>query len=132
MTLPDQPISVSLNGVDNVGKSTQLSWLHRGMPGAQLVGTVDAWDARWKDVASGDFAHWWFVGSTTPEHVELMLRSHAVRRAGSGRLALEDRGLPMLQATCAATAAIKEGISATKALGLVAHCGRSPGRPASS
>lgn len=119
MTLSADHLSVSLNGVDNVGKTTQLAWLHRGIPGAQLVGTVDAWDSRWKQVASNDFAHWWFVGSTTAEHVGLVLGSHVARRAGSGRLALEDRGLPMLRATCAATAVIKDRLSPTKALRLV-------------
>ena len=54
-----RPLSASLNGVDNVGKTTQLAWLHRGLPGAHLVGTIDAWDARWREVAAGDFAHWW-------------------------------------------------------------------------
>ncbi len=119
MTLSADHHSVSLNGVDNVGKTTQLAWLHRGIPDAQLVGTVDAWDSRWQEVASRDFAHWWFVGSTTAEHVGLVLGSHVARRAGSGRLALEDRGLPMLRATCAATAVIKDRLSPTKALRLV-------------
>ncbi|MGH3468281.1 MAG: hypothetical protein ACRDQF_11180, partial [Thermocrispum sp.] len=116
---PDGHLSVSLNGVDNVGKTTQLAWLCRGVPGAHLVGTVDSWDSRWREAASGDFAHWWFVGSTTVEHVGLMLVSHAARRACSGRLALEDRGLPMLRATCAATAVLKDGLSPTSALRLV-------------
>lgn len=119
MTLRAAHLSVSLNGVDNVGKTTQLAWLHRGIPGAHLAGSVDAWDSRWREVASGDFAHWWFVGSTTGEHIDLMLRSHVARRAGSGQLALEDRGLPMLLATCAATAVIKDGLSPIKALRLV-------------
>ncbi|WP_418153959.1 hypothetical protein [Actinoalloteichus caeruleus] len=114
-----QYLSVSLNGVDNVGKTTQLAWLRRGMPDAHLVGTVDAWDSRWREVSAGDFAHWWFVDSTTAEHVGLMLASHVARRAASGPLALEDRGLPMLRATCAATAALKDGLSPTKALRLV-------------
>jgi hypothetical protein len=113
------PVSVSLNGVDNIGKSTQVAWLARAMPDAHMAGTVDGWDARWQEVAAGDFAHWWFTGSTTIEHTELMLRSHAARRAGSGRLALEDRGLPMLLATCAATAAIKDGLSPAEAMRLV-------------
>lgn len=112
-------LSVSLNGVDNVGKTTQLAWLHRGMPRFHLVGSVNAWDVRWQEVAEGDFAHWWFVGSTTAEHVDLMLGSHVARRAGSGPLALEDRGLPMLRATCAATAALKDELSPVKALRLV-------------
>jgi hypothetical protein len=119
MTNSADDLSVSLNGVDNVGKTTQLGWLHRGTPGAQLVGTVDAWDSRWRDLASGAFAHWWFVGSTTIEHCDLMLRSHVARRGGSGHLALEDRGLPMLRATCAATAIIKDGLSPVAALQLV-------------
>lgn len=115
----DHHLAVSLNGVDNVGKTTQLAWLDRGLPAAHLVGTVDAWDSRWRDIAEGDFAHWWFVGSTTAEHVGLMLGSHVARRAASGPLALEDRGQPMLRATCAATAVLKDGLSPTKALRLV-------------
>jgi hypothetical protein len=117
----DSHLSVSLNGVDNVGKTTQLAWLHRAMPAAHRVGTVDSWDSRWRDVAAGDFSHWWFVGSTTAEHVGLMLGSHVARRAASGPLALEDRGLPMLRAACAATAVIKDGLSPTKAMRLVDH-----------
>jgi hypothetical protein len=120
-TNADVPLSVSINGMDNVGKTTQLSWLHRGMSGAHLVGTIDGWDSRWRDVAAGDFAHWWFVGSTTVEHVNLMLGSHIARRAASGSLALEDRGLPMLRAACAATAVLKDRLSPTEALRLVDH-----------
>jgi hypothetical protein len=114
-------LSISLNGVDNVGKTTQLAWLRRGIPGAHLVGSIDAWDSRWQEVASGDFAHWWFVSSTTAEHVGLVLSSHVARRAASGPIALEDRGLPMLRATCAATAVLKDGLEPAKALHLVDH-----------
>ena len=119
VTLPDEPVSVSLNGVDNVGKSTQAAWLRRGIPGAHAVGTVDAWDSRWQEVAAGDFAQWWFADSSTAEHVGLVLGSHRARRLGSGHLALEDRGLPMLRAACAATAALKEGIPVAEAIRLV-------------
>jgi adenylylsulfate kinase-like enzyme len=116
---PEEPLSVSVNGLDNIGKTTQLGWLHRGVPGAHLAGTIDAWDARWQELAAGDFAHWWFAGSATAEHAALVLGSHAARRAGSGPLALEDRGLPMLRAVCAATAALKEGVPPADALRLV-------------
>ncbi len=121
MTAEAGDLSVSLNGVDNVGKTTQLAWLHRGMAGTHLVGSVDAWDARWREVTSDDFGRWWFVTSSTAEHVGLMLDSHVSRRAASGRLALEDRGLPMLRATCAATAAVKEDLSPGSALRLVSR-----------
>jgi hypothetical protein len=113
------PIAISLNGVDNIGKTTQLRWLHSGLQGAHRVGGIDGWNPRWQAAAAGDFAHWWFVGSTTAEHVELVLDSHRARRAASGPLALEDRGLPMLRATCAATAVIKERISVEAAIQLV-------------
>lgn len=121
MTAADERLSVSFNGVDNVGKTTHLAWLQCGMPSAHSVGTVDAWDSRWQEVAAGDFASWWFVDSTTVEHVGLVIESHVARRARSGPLAVEDRGLPMLRATCAATAALKDGLSPPEALRRVDH-----------
>jgi thymidylate kinase len=113
------PLTISLNGVDNVGKTTHLRWLHRAVPEAHLVGKIDRWEPRWAEVAAGDFARWWFVDSTTAEHVELSFSGHAVRRAASGALALEDRGEPLLLAACAATAAVKEGLDVEAALNLV-------------
>lgn len=105
------PLAISLNGSDNVGKTAQLAWLDRGVPGAHHVGTVSLWDDRWSQVAGPGFSRWWFEDSTTEEHTGLMVTSHVARRASSGPLALEDRGLPMILATCAATASIKEGLS---------------------
>lgn len=132
MNRPPRAVAVSLNGVDNVGKTTQLHWLARGIPGAELVGSIDRWDRRWQGLAAGDFAAWWFQTSTTAEHVGLMMRSHAARRRGSGTMALEDRGLPMLRAACAATAMVKERLSAEQALavvdGLVADLPAADGR----
>jgi hypothetical protein len=113
------PLSISLNGVDNVGKTTHLRWLDRALPDAHLVGKIDRWEPRWAEVARTDFARWWFVDSTTAEHVELTFSGHAVRRAASGPLALEDRGEPMLMAACAATAAMKGGLDPEAALDLV-------------
>jgi hypothetical protein len=105
------PLAISLNGSDNVGKTAQLAWLDRGVPGAHHVGSVSLWDDRWSQVAGPGFSRWWFEDSTTEEHTGLMVTSHVARRASSGPLALEDRGLPMILATCAATASIKEGLS---------------------
>jgi hypothetical protein len=119
MRCPPEALAVSVNGVDNVGKTTQLRWLMRGIPGAELVGPIDLWDPRWRELAAGDFGKWWFEESSTAEHVTLVMRSHAARRRGSPALALEDRGLPMLHAACAATAAVKEGLPAKQALAMV-------------
>lgn len=110
---------LSLNGLDNVGKTSQLRWLSRALAGATLTGAIDRWDSRWQVVAQTDFAKWWFEESSTGEHVGLVLDSYLARLAGSGTITLEDRGLPMLTAACAATAAVKDRISTESALALV-------------
>ncbi|MET7820493.1 hypothetical protein [Micromonospora zamorensis] len=112
-------IAVTLNGADNVGKTTNARWLASALPDVEFTGTVDRWDRRWAEVSRRDFSQWWFVDSTTDEHIDLVFSSHAARSAGGGPLALEDRGWPMLVATCAATAAVKDGISTAEALAQV-------------
>lgn len=109
-------VAVTLNGADNVGKSTNAQWLASATPGITLTGTIDRWDPQWAEVSRDDFSRWWFVDSTTDEHVDLVFRSFATRCQGGGRLALEDRGYPMLVATCAATAAVKDGTPIGEAL----------------
>lgn len=116
--------AVSLNGADNVGKSTQLRWLRWALPAVTTVGTIDRWDAQWTRVASGDFSRWWFEDSTTEEHVALVFGSHVARRNASTGVVLEDRGYPMLTALCAATAAVKEALSPADALMTVEHLAR--------
>ncbi|MDG4768553.1 hypothetical protein O7632_31340 [Solwaraspora sp. WMMD406] len=109
-------IAVTLNGADNVGKTTNARWLASAIPGVRFTGTIDRWDQRWALVSQGDFGQWWFIDSTTAEHVDLVFSSHLARAQGGGPLALEDRGWPMLIATCAATAAVKDGMPAADAL----------------
>lgn len=113
------PRAVSLCGADNVGKTTALDWLAVAAPGSHLAGSINQWDPRWATVAGTTFSQWWFVDSTTPEHVELMMTSHRARRAGSAALAWEDRGEPMLLATCAATCAVKDDLAPADALAAV-------------
>jgi hypothetical protein len=111
--------AVSVNGADNVGKTTQLRWLATAIPDAVSVGTVDRWHPRWAQLAAGDFAAWWFQTSTTAEHVALVFDSHAARRRAGDGLLLEDRGWPMLIALCAATAAVKDTMTPAAALARV-------------
>ncbi|MEU8327566.1 hypothetical protein [Micromonospora sp. NPDC048839] len=112
-------IAVTLNGADNVGKTTNARWLASALPDVDFTGTIDRWDRRWAEVSQRDFGQWWFVDSTTDEHIDLVFSSHAARCAGGRPLALEDRGWPMLVATCAATAVVKDGISTAEALAQV-------------
>jgi dephospho-CoA kinase len=114
------PLAISLNGSDNVGKTANLAWLADcGIPEAHHVGGVNRWDGRWSQIAGLSFSRWWFETSTTEDHTDLLITSHVARRAGSGSLALEDRGLPMILATCAATAVIKDGLNPAAALDMV-------------
>lgn len=114
------PVAVSLNGADNVGKTSHLRWLRSAVDGEVAdMGTIDRYDPTWARVSGDGFARWWFAESSTAEHVRLVMRSHAARRELSGAAALEDRGRPMLLATCAATAMVKEGLAAPDALAKV-------------
>lgn len=115
-TLASTPITVSLNGSDNVGKTTQLGWLARALRDSHHMGTIDRWHERWSEVGGPGFSSWWFEKSSTEEHTQLVAASHGLRRQASGQLALEDRGLPMLLATCAATSSIKDGLEPADAL----------------
>lgn len=119
-----EPRSVSLCGADNTGKTTALTWLAAAAPGSHLAGSVDRWHPGWANVAGTDFARWWFAESSTPEHVELVMAGHQARREGSGPLAWEDRGEPMLLATCAATCAVKDGLAAADALAKITALAR--------
>ncbi|WKD37076.1 hypothetical protein KO717_04825 [Streptomyces xanthophaeus] len=110
---------ISLNGPDNVGKTTHLRLLASRFPHVQSLGSVhDHHAAAWKRVADEDYATWWFERSTTAELTRMLLDSYD-KRSGAlerGRVGLLDRGLPMLIAVSAATASVKEDSSPAEAL----------------
>ncbi|WP_055534673.1 hypothetical protein [Streptomyces graminilatus] len=117
------PGFVSLNGPDNVGKTTQLRLLARHRSGCQPLGAIHDHDPEpWERVAAGDYAAWWFETSTTLELTGMLLAGHAKRAAARepGRTGLLDRGLPMLLAVAAATCAVKERVPVQQALDTVA------------
>ncbi|MFI1715934.1 hypothetical protein [Streptomyces litmocidini] len=104
---------VSLNGPDNVGKTTQLVRLAERWDGFQPLGAVHEHDPEpWARVAAGDYARWWFETSTTVELTEMLLAGHAKRAATreAERTGLLDRGLPMLLAVATATCVVKDGL----------------------
>jgi dephospho-CoA kinase len=113
-------VFISLNGPDGVGKTTQLGWLARGLPDSTILGSLRSYDPRWNQYDDKSLSRWWFIESTTEEHVDLLLSSLSKRRAGAQPgLNLLDRGTPLVLATCAATAVIKEGITVAAALATV-------------
>ncbi|MGW3558048.1 hypothetical protein ACWDNT_11860 [Streptomyces sp. NPDC000963] len=109
---------VSLNGPDNVGKTTHLVRLAARWDGFQPLGAVHEHDPEpWARVAADDYARWWFETSTTVELTEMLLAGHAKRAVAreAGRMGLLDRGLPMLLAVATATCVVKDGLSAAEA-----------------
>ncbi|MFB7761511.1 hypothetical protein ACWD33_05415 [Streptomyces xiamenensis] len=109
---------VSLNGPDNVGKTTHLVRLAERWGSFQPLGAVHEHDPEpWARVASADYARWWFETSTTVELTEMLLAGHARRAAAreTGRTGLLDRGLPMLLAVAAATCVVKDGLTVSEA-----------------
>ncbi|MGD3109412.1 hypothetical protein [Streptomyces sp. YGL11-2] len=124
---------LSLNGPDNVGKTTQLRRLTGLWNGFQLLGAVHEHDPEpWARVAANDYATWWFETSTTAELTEMLQASHAKRVAAraAGRIGLLDRGLPMLLAVAAATCVIKDGLTVREALATVTDLAGSRTAPA--
>lgn len=80
------PDAVSLNGPDNVGKTTQLRRLAEHWSGFQPLGVVHEHDPEpWVRAA---YATWWFETSTTLELTEMLLADHAKRAAAreAGRI----------------------------------------------
>ncbi|GGP41126.1 hypothetical protein [Streptomyces sindenensis] len=112
------PDFVSLNGPDNVGKTTHLVRLAGQWDSFQSLGAVHEHDPEpWARVAVDGYARWWFETSTTVELTEMLLAGHAKRAAAreGGRTGLLDRGLPMLLAVAAATCVVKDGLTVGEA-----------------
>jgi hypothetical protein len=125
------PDFISLNGPDNVGKTTHLVRLAERWDGCQLLGAVHEHDPEpWARVAGVGYARWWFETSTTVELTEMLLAGHAKRAAAreAGRTGLLDRGLPMLLAVAAATCVVKDGLTVGEALKTVTNIAGSPAR----
>ncbi|HVB43261.1 MAG TPA: hypothetical protein VNF47_11220 [Streptosporangiaceae bacterium] len=103
-------VTVAVSGPDNVGKSTQIRLLacERGVAKA---GSLDAHDPRWEDARAGGLADWWFGRAAIEEVVDVLARSYLARSATTvttGAVQLVDRGMPMLEASVVATAAVRE------------------------
>jgi cytidylate kinase len=102
--------AVAVSGPDNAGKSTQIRLLAR-QAGFVDAGPLDAHDPRWADAHAGGLARWWFGGAAVEEVTDVLARSYLARSASAGPagvIRLADRGMPMLEASVVATAAVRE------------------------
>ncbi len=103
-------VTVAVSGPDNVGKSTQIRLLARES-GVIAAGPLDAYDPRWAEANTSGLADWWFRRAALEEVVDVLACSYLTRSAGAdsaGAVRLVDRGMPMLEASVVATAAVRE------------------------
>jgi hypothetical protein len=102
--------TVAVSGPDNVGKSTQLRILARRLyPEGRLVGPLHEYEGRWATITTNGMASWWFTTATTTELADVLAISYIARHIAmtAGGFWLIDRGIPMLEASLAATLSVR-------------------------
>lgn len=105
--------TLALSGADNVGKSTQLRILARRFPGrVHHAGAIHDHDPRWNAIMDNGLARWWFEDAPLPEFADVLASSYLARHRSCSMdgLNLVDRGVQMLEATLAATVAVREDL----------------------
>ncbi|MET4424256.1 hypothetical protein [Bradyrhizobium sp. RT3a] len=110
----------AISGPDNVGKTTQLRMLSHNNPSFRLLEGIHKYHPGWVQITGPPESDWWFK-CPTDQHIDVIFDAYLAReKAGTGgQLVGLDRGPTMLMAVCAATAAVKTGISLQNALSLV-------------
>ncbi|MGH3158082.1 MAG: hypothetical protein ACRDNF_16105 [Streptosporangiaceae bacterium] len=106
-------ITVAVSGPDNVGKSTQIRLLAH-VDGVDRAEVLDAHDPRWADAHARGLADWWFRRAALEKVVDVLACSYLARSAAvdcADVVRLIDRGMPMLEASVVATAAVRERLS---------------------
>ena len=107
------PLVVSINGSDNVGKTTQIALLppHYSI---RLLGSLHNVDGKLADlVRSGSLKSWWWTSSdedfVTTIFTAVQAR-HELAQAGGADISILDRGTYMFEAVSIATIAVKNNI----------------------
>ncbi|WP_405681565.1 nucleotidyltransferase domain-containing protein [Streptomyces sp. NBC_01238] len=112
------PVSVAFSGPDNTGKTKQIGILARRMGrAATSAGSLDHYDPRWAAIKAGGMARWWFETGPVEEVADVLATSYLERSRHpfSAPVRLLDRGIPMLEASVAATVAVREDLGAEQA-----------------
>jgi predicted nucleotidyltransferase len=115
---PAVETTLAISGADNTGKTTQLRILARRIaPRADLAGPLDDHDLRWAGIRDTGMASWWFEKAPVEEVADVLACSFLERARQTCRSAvrLVDRGIPMLEASLAATVAVREDLDAAHA-----------------
>ncbi|MFD5748135.1 hypothetical protein [Streptomyces sp. NPDC127033] len=112
------PVSVAFSGPDNTGKTKQIGILARRMgPATTSAGPLDHYDPRWAAIKADGMARWWFETGPVEEVADVLATSYLERSRHpfSAPVRLLDRGIPMLEASIAATVAVREGLDPEQA-----------------
>ncbi|WP_406476340.1 nucleotidyltransferase domain-containing protein [Streptomyces platensis] len=112
------PVSVAFSGPDNTGKTKQIGILARRMSAsATSAGPLDHYDRRWAAIKADGMSRWWFETGPVQEVCDVLATSYLERsrRPFSAPVRLLDRGIPMLEASVAATVAVRENLAASQA-----------------
>ncbi|MGW8401860.1 hypothetical protein ACWGLP_35125, partial [Streptomyces lydicus] len=112
------PVSVAFSGPDNTGKTKQIGILARRMgASATSAGPLDHYDRRWAAIKADGMSRWWFETGPVQELCDVLATSYLERsrRPFSAPVRLLDRGIPMLEASVAATVAVREKLTAPQA-----------------
>ncbi|MFB6564830.1 hypothetical protein ACFCYH_39090 [Streptomyces sp. NPDC056400] len=86
-------------------------------PAATSAGPLDHYDPRWTTIKADGTARWWFETGPAEEVADVLATSYLERSRDpfSAPVRLLDRGIPMLEASVAATVAVRENLGATQA-----------------
>ncbi|WP_328954658.1 nucleotidyltransferase domain-containing protein [Kitasatospora purpeofusca] len=109
-----RPVTIAFSGPDNVGKTKQIGILARRLgPAGHATGPLDDYDPRWDGIRAMGMGAWWFERGPVEEVADVLARSYLERsrRPATAPVRLMDRGIPMLEASLAATVAVRERLS---------------------
>ncbi|MGW2251325.1 nucleotidyltransferase domain-containing protein [Kitasatospora sp. NPDC001660] len=115
---PSRPVTIAFSGPDNVGKTKQIGILARRLgPAGHATGPLDDYDPRWDGIKSTGMGAWWFERGPIEEVTDVLASSYLERSRGpaAAPVRLMDRGMPMLEASLAATVAVRERLDPEEA-----------------
>ncbi|MET9297211.1 nucleotidyltransferase domain-containing protein [Streptomyces sp. NPDC003077] len=102
---------IAFSGSEAVGKKTHARILaRRAAPLIEFSSSVDRYDPRWAAIKENGVPDWWFRRASLEELTDVLACSY-LTRAQTPRTApirCVDRGIPLLEATVAATVAVRE------------------------
>lgn len=109
---------ISLNGLDNCGKTTQARKIKEHNKLVQIIGNLSKYDF-WPKLDGEDLFNWWFQNGRTEEIIKTIYNCISARgqeiASSDFPLVVIDRGNRMFDAVCIATTSIRERCSLDEA-----------------